>query len=145
MTRTSGSTSASSMAVASSSRSSGVMVLYCSARVRTIDRTPPSVSVRKVVGIAMTELCTKAVAMAAASVHGSVRGCGSGGAAAGLVDGGVAGMHDRDRVVGDDGHVEGHELVALALGDLLHQRAGGHAVAVVHQSRVLHRALDMDP
>src|SRR3954451_1801027 len=113
MTRTSGSTSASSMAVASSSRSSGVMVLYCSARVRTIDRTPPSVSVRKVVGIAMTELCTKAVAMAAASVHSSVRGFGSGGSApAGLVDGGVAGVHDRDRVVGDDRHVEGHELVA---------------------------------
>src|SRR3954447_10970159 len=123
MTRTSESASASSMATASSSRSSGVMVLYSSARVRTIDRTPSSVSVRNVVGMVGRTLTP----------------------AAGLVDGGVAGVHDGIGVVGDDGHVEGHELMALALGDLLDQRAGRDAVAVVHQRRETDRALHMDP
>src|SRR5688500_15262683 len=48
MTRTSGSASAWSIATASSSRRSGVIVLYSAARVRTIDRTPSAVSVRSV-------------------------------------------------------------------------------------------------
>src|SRR5438067_1460071 len=52
------------MAPASSSRRPGVIVLYSSARVRTIDRTPASVSVRRVLGMRAR----------LASIHGSSRG-----------------------------------------------------------------------
>src|SRR5262245_48213106 len=48
VTCTSGSVSASSMAAASSSRRSGVMVLYSPGRASTIERTPSVVSVRRV-------------------------------------------------------------------------------------------------
>src|SRR6266508_2214374 len=51
MTRTSASASASSIAAANSVRMSGVIVLYSAARVKTIERTPASVSVRSVRGM----------------------------------------------------------------------------------------------
>ena len=46
--------SASSSAALSSSRSSGVMVLYSSGRVRTIEKTPSEVRVRRVARVLTT-------------------------------------------------------------------------------------------
>src|SRR4051794_13448819 len=142
MTRTSWSASASSMATASSSRSCGVMVLYSAARVRTIDRTPSPVSVRNVLGMNPPQFEPAVKRHTGACI---LTACSSGGAAAGFVDGGVAGVHHRPLVVGDDSHVQRHEPVALALGDLLDEGAGRDAVAVMDEAAVLDVALHVDP
>src|SRR5438105_9481184 len=61
------------------------------------------------------------------------------------VDGGVEDVHHGPRPVGDQQHVEIHNLVATALAQPRDPAARREALTIVQQAQVLHGARGVDP